>query len=107
MGAVKSLKLIFDGISYAIKDKRARNKDLNFRREALFNESFMIASLRNQIEEVLDGMRNSDREIDSVVIKVTDEAIQYMTAVVEPMDCRLIPCATPGVYLLEQEELVL
>lgn len=102
-----SLKLVVDGIRYALKDRKERNKDLDFRRQALYTESFMLASLRNQLEEILDGMSNSDRAIDSVVIKVADGAIQYMTEVAGMLDCNLIACATPGVYLLEQEELVL
>lgn len=103
MSILKAARVIFTAISYRIKAGRQREQDLEFRRTTLLNESYITASLRDQIEDILDEMDKNERTVDSAVIVVDEEVVQYMTEAIRDMDCTLIPCATRGVYILSRE----
>lgn len=109
-GIGRAVQLIFSAFSFRFKDSRRKGKDLKFRRQALYNESFMTASLRDQLESLLQDIANSGtgaegadaREIDSVIITVDKKAIGYVMEVANKIDCDIISCAQPGVFILQR-----
>lgn len=101
---LSSVVRMFRGIAFYYTDSRQDEKLRTSRQKALYNESFYVASLRNQLDTVLNDIEQSDKPIDSVVISVDLDAIKYINEAKSKLSCNLIPCAKEGMYILERED---
>ena len=104
MKIFKALALIGKGLYLRVTENREKNKDLRFRKQAIYNENFMVSCLRTQITGVINQMDESERNVDSAVVAIDVASRPYLDEAVATLHCRLIPCASEGLYILEREQ---
>lgn len=104
MKILDSLKLVTRGFKHRLRESSRVTKAREQKQQAMYTESFMVASLRNQLDTIIHEMEESEKPIDSVVVHLAPEAIKYLSEAKSKVDCNVIPCATPGVYIIERQE---
>lgn len=94
---------VLKAIRYRIRSSSKDERELQARRKALYNESFLMCQLRTQLEEVADEFDNFDRPVASIRVKIDPSALPFVTSVQDSLSCTITPCATPGEFILERE----